>query len=78
MKRPYNPAFHHNIPDNYRRTFKERHRVDCLLTDEQIYNISEDCAFTENPDQDTLESMLEEHNAIATADTFIKPSQASD
>jgi hypothetical protein len=56
----YDPVYHHNVVENYRRLFKQKYGSDCILTDEEIWNIQEDCFFTENPEEDTLESMNEE------------------
>jgi len=56
----YNPDFHANVVDNYRRAYKAKYGSTSILSDKRIWEIHEDCAFTQDPDEDTLESMKEE------------------
>jgi hypothetical protein len=53
----YNPAYHHNVVDNWKRDYAERYGKPLTLADEKIWQIAEEWQYTDDVTEDTLEAL---------------------
>ena len=63
-KRPYNPAYHHNIVDNCRSNAKAAEYETKHLSDEQVYDLYMEAYFCESADETFLELVKESWGAL--------------